>query len=407
MKTTIPTSSVIDAEFIKTCSHRTFRVVKELSPNLISNYIVADGNFPVISQAFQHARTVGDRNAIADFLHSIEKAVRGSSEEHMKFMTLDNLHDADPCVFFNFCRSPQIAGEEAARTIKSLQRALNRSMPNRKVEIERISKYVVRRLMGDQTARTPLLWGPPGSGKSELATQLVQSLTAIGIEAKAIFQVMTQENSPLMQNEGGMRLLGTSRHFSNGTPGELYTQVSNPDINLGLVLLDEADKTVQRDYLVGLLDPKTLLQDHYVREVISSMNLRSKSLMLLTANDPSKLNRGDADPLWSRLDPLFLRPYTAKEMIGLAVDVICSDTDNPYQPTPKIVRKLAKETVQQLEAESSFRAVLDQVNDRLFCSIAGLERPDNDCIRPPSAKERKPVGFGSEPVSPYFRGILR
>ena len=403
--TTVQSSKFIDTEFIKTCSHNTFRAVKVLSPGLINNYIVADGNFPVVSEAFRHVKKIEDRNAIVDFLQSVEKAVRSSSEEHMKFLTLDNLHAADPRLFFDFCRSPLISGREAARVLKSLQRTLNQSMPNRKKEIERISKYVVRRLMGDQTVRTPLLWGPPGSGKSELVTQLVKALTEIGIEAKAIFQVMTQETSPLMQNEGGMRLLGTSRHFSNGTPGDLYTQVSKPDINLGLVFLDEADKTGQRDYLVGLLDPKTPLQDHYVREVIPSVNLRSKSLMLLTANDPSKLNRGDADPLWSRLDPLFLQAYTAEEMIGLAVEVICSDTDNPYQPTRKMVRKLAKETVQQLEAESSFRAVLDQVNDRLFYSSVGLERPDDDCIRPPSAKERKPVGFGSEPVSSYFRGI--
>lgn len=392
MKKAGQNAPVIDPEFAKTCSTKCFHAARALAPAVVTNYIGSEEMFPIINQALPHAQTVADRNAIINFLQAIEKAVRSSSEDHMKFLILDSLYAADPGLFFDFCHKPPLNRSQARKLFKSLYRTLNRSMPNRKTEIIQVCQYVVRRLMGDATARTLLLWGPPGAGKSELATQVVKALSVAGIEAKGIFQVMTQESSPYQVNEGGMRLLGTSRRWSNGTPGDLYNQISSPHVDLGLVLLDEADKTQQRDFLVGLLDPKTPLQDQYIREVIPTVTLRHKSLMLLTANDPHKLNQGDADPLWSRLNPVYLRSYTQKEMIDITVNYLSGDPQNPYQSTSTVIRKLAAETLRQLGDKASLRVVLDQVNDKVFYTTLGLERPiDGEHVS--AVTKRKPIGF--------------
>ncbi len=149
----------------------------------------------------------------------------------------------------------------------------------------------------------------------------------------------------------------------------------------------------QQDYLVGLLDPKTPLEDNFIREVIKGVDLRSKSLMLLTANDPSRLNRGPDDPLWSRLEPTVLAPYTKLEMIDLAAQIVSSDTENPYQPTRSQARKLAKETLAELGEQTSFRSVLDRVNHKLFNCIFDWSETAANKSADTNVLARRRIGF--------------
>lgn len=381
-----------DVELTKACGNRTLQIVK-LIPYALTKYLGHDGNFPMIGNAIAQAKTNKDKNAIVETLKSIGTAVISSNEDHMKHLILDSLHGADPSLFFDFCRTPQLSIENARQTLNKIQISLNRTFPGRKDVVKQVSKYVVRRLIGDHTARTPLLYGPPGGGKSELTTQLAKALTAAGLTATPIFQVMSQESASQTHNDVGMRLLGSSRHYANGSPGDLFHLISKPDVDLGLVLLDEADKSQHRDYMIGLLDPKTPLQDQFMREVIHSVNLRRKSLMLLTANDPKKLNQGESDPLWSRLEPVHLPNYTQQEMIGLAVDVICGSTESPYQPSRQVVRKLARETVHELGAKTSFRVVLDRINDKIFHATVGIEPQAKPPVKESVCHQQKTIGF--------------
>ena len=396
-----------DVELTKACGNRTFQIVKAVSPHALTKYLGHDGNFPMIGNAIAQAKTNKDKNAIVETLKSIGTAVISSNEDHMKHLILECLHGADPGLFFDFCRAPQLSLENAAQTLSKIQTSLNRTFPGRKEVVKQVSNYVVRRLIGDHTARTPLLYGPPGGGKSELATQLAKALTAAGIAATPIFQVMSQESAPQTHNDVGMRLLGSSKHYANGTPGDLYHLVSKPEVGVGLVLLDEADKSPHRDYMIGLLDPKTPLQDQFMREVIHSVDLRRKSLMLLTANDPKKLNQGESDPLWSRLEPVHLPSYTQQEMIGLAVDVICGSTESPYQPTRQAVRKLARETVHELGAKTSFRVVLDRINDKIYHATLGIEYQAKPLIQEPVPGQRRTIGFRGSYIGRPLKAVIR
>ncbi|PLY05420.1 MAG: hypothetical protein C0622_01650, partial [Desulfuromonas sp.] len=290
-----------------------------LCPNMVSEHLAEEPILRIASLALADLKTAVELATVTLLLKKLYKYVKAEQEEHARGQLIDMIASADPALFFPFCRHPQLMEAEAKEFYRRMKRALNRRVPNRLEAVQWICAYVTRRLLGDQTSCSPLLLGKPGCGKSELATQAAEAMAEAGISAQAIFQPLTQDDSFRVDNSGAMRLLGTSFHYSNGKPGSLYDAVSKPETGVGLVLLDEADKTSFRDYLIGLLDPKTPLADNFIRELWTQMDMRSKSLMLLTANDPAPLNRGPDDPLWSRLDPVRLPAYTPAEMIELAV----------------------------------------------------------------------------------------
>jgi len=388
-------TTTVDNDFYNACAMATIKLIRSVEKIEIKDYTKEDFQFPIIQKALPHIKTPEHRETVLSFLDSFGKSIRSSNEEHMKYLILDQLHAADPVLFFDFCQNQALSLEQVPSVFANIEKQLNRQVPKREAAVHLVCCYAIRRLLGDGTARSPLLVGPPGGGKSELVSQFAKVMTAAGISTETIFQSMTQESTPGAYNEGAMRLLGTSKHWSNGAPGNLYISISKPDVDMGIVLLDEVDKTQQRDYLVGLIDPKMPLQDTFIREVAPSVNLRNKTLLLLTANDPSQLQKGPEDPLWSRMEPTFLRPYTQEEMIGLAVEIISSDVDSPFQPSRNMVRKLAKQTVLELGNHVSFRAILDQINDKIFHQICKLKKPTIKRVPQAYQPARKPIGFNT------------
>jgi hypothetical protein len=384
-------STVVDGEFFEVCRTRFVKIMKTVQNVPISEYMEGK-QLRIISKAWPYIQTLQHKDQVIGFLDSLYRTVSGAQEENSKIRILNHMASADPAIFFDFCSQP-VQPAEAKKILQKLRQNLRRRVPNREHAVELICNYAIRRLIGDKTARSPLLIGPPGGGKSELVCQFAKAMTVVGIGSEAIFQPMTQDSNHMMANEGAMRLHGSSLHYSNGAPGCLYETVSKPEIRLGILLLDEADKTHQKDYLVGLLDPKTPLEDNFIREIVKGVDLRSKILMLLTANDASCLNRGPDDPLWSRLEPTLLQAYSGQEMIELAIQIVTNDPENPYRPTRTKARKLAKEAVADLGEKASFRAVLDRVNHKLFIQefeVSEMQENKNYCV---SVITHRQIGF--------------
>lgn len=383
---------VVQEMFDFQCRERTKKIEKSL-PRLsavdFSTYKTGD-HLKIIQHAMPLLKTAADQNRALELLEALHRAISGGAEDHVKFRLLNSVALADPALFFPSCRKP-MDKVEAKALLPRLQRELNRRIPKREAAVSAVCKYAIRRMIGDTAARSPLLIGPPGGGKSVLVREFSRALTTVGVGAEVVFQPMTQDTGRVGENDAGMRLNGTSMHYSNGAPGSLYDAVCKPEVRVGIVHLDEADKTMQKDYLVGLLDPALPLEDNYIREVIKGVDLRCKSLILLTANDAKRLNRGPDDPLWSRLDPVVLEEYSEKEKIAVAVALLTKQQDSLYAADARRVRKLAKEAIASLGKQASFRAIIDRIQERLFDEEFGLQHSKETPDLMPG--QHRPVGF--------------
>jgi len=360
------------------------------------DYLAASGLLKILDRAVELASTEEQREQVATFVSRLTRMVVGSPEEHQKQRCLAALAGADPGLFFPFCRGAAMPPEEGARFYAALREELNGRIPGRTGVVEQLSTFAARRMIGDRSTRTPLLHGPPGAGKSELANQFAAAATAVGLPTAAVFQSLTQEGT--RQEQTDMALLGSSLHYNNGTTGLVYDTVSDPALRLGVVVLDEADKTNNRDYLVGLLDPKNPLQDHFVREVMPAQDMRHKCLFILTANDTTRLGEGTADPLWSRLDPLHLRPYERDELVDLGTMALTRSVNTPYCPSIDLARSVIREALDELGDGANFRAILDLANQKLFYELllsTGTvnQRPGRQAPPVAAPVSRRAIGF--------------
>jgi ATP-dependent Lon protease len=226
--------------------------------------------------------------------------------------------------------------------------------------------FVGRRLLGDEDALYPLLWGPPGTGKTFLVELLGEVFTSAKIVTKSIIQPMTQMGHSLHNNEIGMTLQGTSSHWGEGRPGMLFAETSRRKTALCLTVLDEVDKCSHFDYLVTLLDPRQPLQDNFVREFFPGVDLRHKCLFFLTANDTSGLSSGANAALWSRLQPIEMPEYSREEIADLVVNLVGRRLADEDKVEKGELQKISRRVMDAYPAPPSVRTIIDGVKRQLF-----------------------------------------
>lgn len=333
-------------------------------------------SFPsMLTAAIDQARTGDQFSAIVKFCKSWCLAMIRAHEDYRQRQIQSLIDNTDPGLYFDFCSSKTPKNKTTILELrKKTLENLYKNVPGRETQCEELVDMVLRRFMGDTSVLSPVLCGPPGAGKSFLASNLAGALSGAGLKTGYVCHVLTQSRAGEKYDELCGRLLGSSSQWSNGQAGLIYQQAAAND--MVLVFLDEAEKAPDmRDFLIAALDPEQPLEDHFLKDCSLGVNMRSRVLFVLAVNDLSGLNYGGRDPLWSRLNPLDCPAYSSEQMMQVLVSSVAAGANAVFKTDRMHLEELAHESLQQLGHDTDLRKMRNHLNGLLFREqILGTEK---------------------------------
>ena len=204
--------------------------------------------------------------------------------------------------------------------VKKITEVLNNSHFGLESVKKRIIEYIAVKKKTN-TSNSPIicLVGPPGVGKTSLASSI----------AKALNKDFVKVSLGGINDEA--EILGHRRTYVGASPGKIIQQMKKANTSNPVFLIDEVDK-LTKDYkgdpasaLLEILDKEQTDKfcDNYIEEEFDLSNV----MFILTANNIG----GIPAPLLDRLEIIELSSYTIYEKLNIAKYHLIPDLLNEYK----------------------------------------------------------------------------
>lgn len=204
--------------------------------------------------------------------------------------------------------------------VKKIEEALDSSHFGLESVKKRIIEYIaVKKKTSSSSSPIICLVGPPGVGKTSLASSI----------AKALGKDFVKVSLGGINDEA--EILGHRRTYVGASPGKIIQQMKKAKTMNPVFLIDEVDK-LTKDYkgdpasaLLEILDREQNAKfcDNYIEEEFDL----SKVLFILTANNIASVPA----PLLDRLEIIELSSYTIYEKINIAKHYLIPNLLNDYK----------------------------------------------------------------------------
>lgn len=257
--------------------------------------------------------------------------------------------------------------------IEKIRKALENTHFGLQETKERIIEHImVRHLTGSKNLPILCLVGPPGVGKTSIATSIAEALNLKCIKISV----------------GGVNdeaeIVGHRRTYVGAAPGKIMSSISKIGVNNPVFIIDEIDKMtkdIKGDPASALLEVLDKEQNNkYVDHFIDEEFDLSKVMFILTANYLDKI----PDELKDRMEIINISSYTEYEKIKIAKNYIIPNLIKEYKLQKDeilIDNKTLTNIIRMYTKESGVRE-LTRVLKKVFRKFICLKIENKELIDP-------------------------
>ena len=250
---------------------------------------------------------------------NLRKMKANSDNQPMLRQLVDQMDE--PGIFLPKYRKP-VLEDLKKRKLRSLYNYCKKHyIGHSDVVLANIVTCLSQRLNGSLIAKSPLLIGPPGTGKSYFPSILCEALTNVGITTLLLKVTCRWGDSGRESLE--TMLFGSDAYYANGMPSTLFKEATLKKNRLILVFVDEIEKGLPDclPSLLKLLDPQEPLEDTFIKGTWPGFqhDTRFKVFVMLAGNNSKTIL--SIPELKDRVVLIQLQSYSREQLVEIAVQM--------------------------------------------------------------------------------------